>query len=207
MVREFLRNDLNCAFPGDKNTTNKRKIYDLKNIGFINDAHGKQVDLFNLAPGTKLAQINLDTLKTRGIKIENIKSVEKIYAGGKMSDSDLELITHLNAKKIYLESADLSNVTKLNFGNAENIHLSFTKGLHGELDFTKIAPNAKEIKLVDTDLSNVTEIKIKDPKIIHGVDINTLQKLIIVGATNKLNTTEQQSNNKKIIVPKHPVHS
>ena len=79
--------------------------------------------------------------------------------------------------------------------------------MHGELDFTKIAPNAKEIKLVDTDLSNVTEIKIKDPKIIHGVDINTLQKLIIVGATNKLNTTEQQSNNKKIIVPKHPVHS
>ncbi len=341
MVREFLRNDLNCAFPGDENTTNKRKIYDLQNIGFINDTHGKQVDLFNLAPGTELAEISLDTLKTRGIKIENIKSVKKIRAGGKIPDSDLELITHLNAKIIVLESADLSNVTKLNLGNAENIHLSdaknlhdeldftkiapnakeinlwytdlsnvaklnlgkaeninltyaeglhgeldftkiapnakrinlwyadlsnvtklnlgnaeninlshakglhgeldFTKiapnakeidlnsanlsnvtklnlgnaenidlysakGLHGELDFTKIAPNAKKIDLKYADLSNVTGIKIKDPKIIYGVDEKTLQKLIIVGATNKLNATEQQSNNKKIIVPKHPVH-
>ena len=378
-VREFLRNDLNCAFPGDENTTNKRKIYDLKNIGFINDAHGKQVDLFNLAPGTELAQISLDTLKTRGIKIENIKSVEEIRGSGKISDSDLEPITHLNAKGIDLDSADLSNVTKLNFGNAEYIYLSYAKGLHGkliapnakkinleyvdlsnvtklnlgnaeninlsyakglhgeliapnakkinldyadlsnvtklnlgnaeninlysakglhdeldftkiapnakkinlesadlsnvtklnlgnveyiylssakglhgeldftkiapnakeinlwsadlsnvtkldlgnaenihlysakglhdELDFTKIAPNAKKINLEAADLSNVTGIKIKDPKIIRGVDVNTLQKLIIVGATNKLNATEQQSNNKKIIVPKHPVHS
>ena len=154
MVREFLRNDLNCAFPDDENTTNKRKIYDLQNIGFINDVHGKQVDLFNLAPETELAQISLDTLKTRGIKIENIKSVKEIRGTGKISDSDLELITHLNAKEINLDSADLSNVTKLDLGNAENINLSSAKGLHSEL----IAPNAKEINLEYADLSNVTKL-------------------------------------------------
>ena len=297
MVREFLRNDLNCAFPGEENTTNKRKIYDLQNIGFINDAHGKQVDLFNLAPGTELAEIDLDTLKTRGIKTENIKSVEKIRAGGKISDCDLELITHLNAKainlesadlsnvtkldlgnaeyiylsnanglpgeldftkialnakainlesadlsnvtklnlgnaeyiylsnakglhgeldftkiapnakEIHLDSADLSNVTKLNLGNAENIDLYSAKGLHGELDFTKIAPNAKAINLNSADLSNVTGIKIKDPKIICGVYERTLQKLIIVGATNKQNIVEQESNKKKMLPPQHSLHN
>ena len=252
MVREFLRNDLNCAFPGDENTTNKRKIYDLQNIGFINDVHGKQVDLFNLAPGTELDQIDLDTLKTRGIKIENIKSVKEIRGSGKISDSDLELITHLNAKAINLESADLSNVTKLNLGNAEYIYLSNAKGLHGELGFTKIAPNAKEIHLDSADLSNVTKlnlgnaenidlysakglhgeldftkialnaktinlnsadlsnvtgIKIKDPKIICGVYERTLQKLIIVGATNKQNIVEQESNKKKMLPPQHSLHN
>ena len=108
-----------------------------------------------------------------------------------------------NAKEINLSGTDLSNVTKLNLGNAEEIDLSGTWRLHGELDFTKIAPKAKKINLSKTNLSRVTGIKITDPKIISGVDEKTLQKLILAGATNKIQGKDTQ---KRVITPRHPLH-
>ena len=172
-VREFLKQYLNCAFPGEENTENKRKLYDYNNIGFIKDKQEQTVDIFKLPPNTEFGAFTYDLLTTKGVDTQNIKSIDTfIWAnvGNKeITQEDIDIIQKKysvkkfdfskaklrgkydfsNVKEIYLREADLTDAEIIFNPNAESINLSEAK-LRGKYDFS----NVKQIYLSGTDLTN-----------------------------------------------------
>ena len=186
-VREFLKNNLNCAFPGEENTENKRKLYDYSNIGFVRDIHDNTVDLFNLPQNTELGRISYDLLSVKGIDFKNIKSVTRLGTKNttitqkdiaiiaQISMRELDLfhaklhgkldLSNTNLKEIYLIGADLTDAEIILPKSTEIIDLS-NATLHGKYDFSNT--NLKEIDLTDADLTNAEIIL---PKSIEKINL------------------------------------
>jgi len=178
-VREFLKTHLNAALPGDKNTGGKRSVYDITNIGFLQDINNRYVDIFNLPPDTEFKSLSYDLLMTSGVDIDHIKSIQEIKSvyGGKVTIQPkvIELLNKIpvqklsfmrteifgdadfsGVKELNLSGTDLSNVTSIKFNpNAKKIDLIDAKGLKGDLDFSRV----EELDLSRADLTNVTSIK------------------------------------------------
>ncbi len=218
-VREFLKNRLNCAFPGEE-ADGKRKLYDYSNIGFIQDVHDQTVDIFNLPENTELDRISYALLSTRGFDIKNIKTINTIsVVGEKITQSYIDKINKftdkvkgiaINSAKLYgdldfgvesleLYNTDLSNVTSIKFNNINSLDLSNAKGLHGDLDFSGVG----YLHLDHTDLSNVTNMKfnninrldLRDAKGLHGnLDFNGVKELYLYN-TDLSNVTNMKFNN------------
>jgi len=172
-VREFLKDNLNCAFPGEENTGNKRELYDYNNIGFIKDKQEQTVDVFKLPPNTEFDDFTYDLLTTKGIDTQNIKSIDTLIwanVGNKeITQKDIDIIQKKysvkefdfsqaklrgkydfsNVKEIDLREADLTNAEIIFNPNAESINLSNAK-LHGKCSFG----NVKTINLSFADLTN-----------------------------------------------------
>ena len=173
-VREFLKDNLNCAFPGEENTENKRKLYsDAYNIGYIKDKQEQTVDIFKLPPNTEFDAFTYDLLTTKGVDTQNIKSIGTLIlanVGNKeITQEDIDIIQKKysvkkfdfsqaklrgkydfsNVKKIDLSDTDLTNVEIKFNPNAERINLSGAK-LHGKCSFG----NVKQIYLSGIDLTN-----------------------------------------------------
>ena len=169
-VREFLKDNLNCAFPGEENTGNKRELYEYNNIGFIEDIHKKTVDLFNLPANTELDELSYDLLKTNGIDKKNIKSIDylTIY-DTTLTQKDFDDIARIQINKLHLSNTKLHG--KYNFCNinncyltrmdlsdadikfnskAETVFLSYTMGLHGEYDLSEV----RAISMWSSDVGN-----------------------------------------------------
>ena len=185
-VREFLKQYLNCAFPGEK--PNERKLYDYSNIGFVRDIYGNTVDLFNLPQNTKLTEISYDLLSVKGIDFKNIKSVTRLDAKNTtITQKDTAIIAQISMQKLYLSNAKLHgkydfsniNVKEINLSysdltdaeiifpkSIEIIDLSYAK-LRGKYDFSNT--NLKEIYLAAADLTNA---EIIFPKSIEKIDLS-----------------------------------
>ena len=176
-VREFLKDNLNCAFPGEENTGNKRELYDYNNIGYIKDKQEQTVDVFKLPPNTEFGAFTYDLLTTKGVNTENIKSIDTLIlanVGNKeITQKDIDVIQKTcsikefdfrqaklrgkydfgNVKEINLSYTDLTNAEVIFNPNAERINLSRAK-LHGKCSFS----NVKEIDLSYADLTNAEVI-------------------------------------------------
>ena len=208
-VREFLKDNLNCAFPGEENTENKRKLYDYNNIGFIKDKHGTTVDIFKLPPNTEFGTFTYELLTTKGVNTENIKSIDTFTlanVGNKeITQEDVNIIQKKysvkefdfrqaklrgkyyfsNVKQIDLRGTDLTNVEIKFNKNAERIYLPKAK-LHGKYDFS----NVKEIYLSGADLTNAEIIFNKNAEYIsllyaklHGkYDFSNVKQINLSGA-------------------------
>ncbi len=156
-VRDFLKQHLNVAFPGEENTKNKRELYDYSNIGFIEDFYYETVDLFNLPPNTELGKISYDLLSVKGIDLKNIKSIKTLECkGGTITQKELDKIsnnfvikTFRNAKlsgtfdfsnkeELVLNYCDLSNAEIKFNPNAKYIDIDQSQGLHGKYDFSGV---------------------------------------------------------------------
>ena len=169
-VRKFLKQHLNVAFPEEENTKNKRELYDYSNIGFIEDADYKIVDIFNLPPNTELGKISYDLLSIKGIDLKNVKSIEELNCYGcKITQQGLDQIKNNNLIKYFdlkgaklfgpidfnneesliLEDCDLSKAEITFNPNAKSIDLTHAKGLSGTYDFR----NVKKLILYGCDLS------------------------------------------------------
>ena len=190
-VRQFLKEQLNCAFPDDK-AQGKRHLYNYSNIGFIKDKNDKTVDIFNLPENTEFSEMSYDLLMTKGVDRKNISKIDTIsFANKKVKQADLDKIKSMNfvkgfdlrramlagdldfsgVEELYLTLADLSKVTSIKFNpNAKKINLYNAKGLHGDFDFSGV----EELDLFRTDLSKVTSIKFTNVKKISLTEITGL---------------------------------
>ena len=173
-IRVFLKEHLNCAFPGEENTENKRKLYDAYNIGYIKDKQEQTVDVFKLPPNTEFGAFTYDLLTTKGVDMQNIKSIDTLIlanVGNKeITQKDVDIIQKTysvkefnfrqaklrgkydfsNVKEIFLSHADLTNAEIIFNPNAKYIDLSLAK-LRGKYDFG----NVKKIFLREADLTDV----------------------------------------------------
>ena len=191
-VREFLKKDLNCAFPGEENTENKRKLSDDKhdraNIGYVQDIYNKTVDLFNLPKDAELKSLTWELLNTKGIDTKHIKSIYNLDCQNKtLTQQDINTIakfsvhtcnlgwaklygrcdlSNTNLKKFLAQKADLTNAEIIFNKDIEEINLSAATGLHGKLDLSEL-PNLKTIVLNDADCSNAEIIYSKTVENIH----------------------------------------
>lgn len=179
-VRAFLKEHLNCAFPGEEDTDGKRKLYDYSNIGFIEDLKNNTVDIFNLPPETAFGTISYELINTKGADIKNIKSISCLSCSDQtITQTDINTLLSMSKKKhidkidfsrakltgdidfgytenLDLEAADLSNVTNIKINpSTKRINLNHARGLKCNLDFS----NVSHLYLFGTDLSNVTDIK------------------------------------------------
>ncbi len=196
-VREFLKNDLNCIFPGEKSQDGKRQLRDYANIGFVRDINDKTVDVFNLEPNTEFYTFNYGLYKTNGVNVENIKSITELSCACQtITSKDYEdiknvpNIKHLSffraklkgkfnfsgGKKLDLPGVCLSEVTEIKFANIDYIDLSRRK-LKGILDFSSV----KKVNFWRADLSEVTEIKFTNVDFINLSHSNLKGKLVFSG--------------------------
>ena len=185
-VQDFLKNYLNCAFPGE-DTKNKRQLQDTANIGFICDAHGKTVNAFDLPPDTELDEVEFDFITTKGINLEHIKSIECIsFAGTTISQKEV--------KKL----ASMVHIDRFNFGEAKLIgdwDFSNIDDLHlRSVDFSKannikINPNAKRVILTNP-------VELKSDLDFSGVMNLTLDKVNV--SSIKLNPNADLINLKNV---------
>ncbi len=176
-VREFLKKDLKCVFPGEQEQSGIRKLYDYSNIGFIKDKNNKTVDVFNLPPNTEFRYFDYQMYKLKGVSLKNIKSIDTLDCTNQTITQkdidDMEKISNVKnisfqhaklkgkldfseVKNLNLSYVDLSGVTEIKFNPyVESINLLSCKGLKGKFDFSGV----KKLYLGSVDLSEVTEIK------------------------------------------------
>ena len=172
-VREFLKQDLGCTFPGErgKNTT---KMYDIHNIGFIKDIRGNTVDVFNLPKDTQFDYFDYGFIK-KGADIKNIKSIANLKITKQtITQKDIDVIKkQLGSVKSldisdtkFVGDIDLSwcntlSIKDSDFSKASNIKFNKTvdlrsiTGLKGVIDFSDV----DILNLQVIDFSNVTDIK------------------------------------------------
>ena len=174
-VREFLKNDLNCIFPGEKFQDGKRQLWDYADIGFVGDINNRTVDIFKLPPNTWFNVFFYTLYKLKGVDIENIRTINTLSCGGhtltqkeydnlkkirnikKISFAEAKLkgiFEFKDLKNVYLSDTDLSEVTEIKFVNVGYINL-YRQALKCKLYFSDVG----EVHLNDTDLLEVTEIK------------------------------------------------
>ncbi len=225
-VRQFLKEQLNCAFPDDK-AQGKRQLYDYSNIGFIKDKNDKTVDIFNLPENTEFSWMPYDLLMTKGANIKHISKIDTVsFANKKIKQADLDKIKPMKfvkgfdlrrailvgdldfnfsgVEELDLFRTDLSKVTSIKFNpNAKKIDLTETTGLHGDFDFSGF----EDLNLMFADLSKVTSIKFTNVKKInltyatglHGdLDFSGVEDLKLRGTDLSKVTSIKFTNAKKI---------
>ena len=172
-VREFLKQDLGCTFPGERGK-NTLKVYDIHNIGFIADIRGNTVDVFNLPKDTQFDYFDYGFIK-KGADIKNIKSIANLKINKQtITQKDIDIIKKqlgqvdiLNISDTkFVGDIDLSwcntlSIKNADFSKASNIKFNKTvslqniTGLKGVIDFS----NVDVLSLTKIDFSNVTDIK------------------------------------------------
>ncbi len=116
-VREFLKDYLNVAFPGE-DVTGKRRLEDFGNIGFLQDTNGDISDVFDIKKDIKLRWVFYDVLMITGLDTTKIKYINKLRFGQRrVNQNNLDLIP----KNIWIDNIEFFQ-TKLQ-GN-----LKFTNG-------------------------------------------------------------------------------
>ena len=175
-VREFLKQDLGCAFPGEQNkkTEHEISLYDICNIGFITDIRRNTVDVFNLPKDTQFDYFDYGFIK-KGADIKNIKSITNLKINKQtitqkdidiikkqlgqvdiLGISDTKFVGDIDlscCKRLWIENADFSKASNIKFN--KTVDLQNITGLKGVVDFS----NVDVLSLTKIDFSNVTDIK------------------------------------------------